>query len=48
MTVCETALQALRRILSVGNQNLEDWNNVQKGLEGRRTVLARLRMLAQK
>lgn len=48
MTVYETALQALRRILSVGNDNSEDWENIEKGLEGRRTVAARLRRLAQR
>ena len=48
MTVYETALQALRRILSAGNDNPEDWENIEKGLEGRRTVAARLRRLAQR
>jgi len=47
MTVYETALQALRRILSVGNENPEDWENIEMGPEGRRAVAARLRMLAQ-
>jgi hypothetical protein len=48
MTVYETALQALRHILMVWNQNPEDWENIEKGPEGRRTVAARLRMLAQR
>jgi len=48
MTVYETALQALRRILSVGNENPEDWENIEKGLEGRRVVATRLRVLAQR
>jgi hypothetical protein len=48
MTVYETALQALRHILMVWNQNPEDWENIEKGPEGRRTVAVRLRMLAQR
>jgi hypothetical protein len=47
ITVYETALQALRRILSVGNEDFEDWETVAKGAEGRKTVAARLRKLAQ-
>lgn len=48
ITVYKTALQTLRRILSVGNGSFEDWDNVEKGLDGRRIVAARLRTLAQR
>jgi hypothetical protein len=47
MTVYETALQAVRRILSIGNKDFEDWETIEKGVEGRRAVAARLRKLAQ-
>jgi hypothetical protein len=46
MTVYETALQALRQILSIGNEHFEDWENIERGVEGRRTVAARLRAVA--
>ncbi len=48
MTVYETALQTVRRILSVGNEDFEDWETIEKGIEGRKAVAARLRTLAQR
>jgi hypothetical protein len=48
MTVYETANQALRAILSIGNNDLQDWEIIEKGYEGRRAVAARLRALAQR
>jgi hypothetical protein len=48
MTVYETALQTVRRILSVGNQDFEDWATIEKGVEGRRAVAVRLRALAKR
>jgi hypothetical protein len=46
MTVYETALQAVRQILSIGNKDFEDWEAIEKGIEGRRAVAARLRTVA--
>jgi hypothetical protein len=48
MTVYETAHQSLRRILSIGNNDEQDWETIEKGPEGRRAVAARLRALAQR
>jgi hypothetical protein len=48
MTVYETALQAVRAILGIGNDDLQDWENIEKGIEGRRGVAARLRAVAGK